>query len=280
MSNCVGCKYHVPLSQAEQAWLKPRLEAAGAPGQVSGCCMFRGDGTKELVRGYLNKPVEGCPYRSQGYYSEAIARLCPTCRKGTLRVVRLAREGAVRIFIGCSNYPECRFTASRYSLNQVCRYCNHQLAIRTDGMLSIECPTCGRGASAPVLAAGWPSAGVVRGLCSHVPNSHACPICARSAKERQSVIEIELPAAVEHWRRIQASVRIVSRQEIDDHIAIANAADGYASDAYDGWLEALEEMEAINSENFSFASSMARSDDEGWFYADEDRNSLDNLLYG
>uniref|UniRef100_UPI001952ABFB topoisomerase DNA-binding C4 zinc finger domain-containing protein n=1 Tax=Escherichia coli TaxID=562 RepID=UPI001952ABFB len=33
-------------------------------------------------------------------------RLCPTCGNGTLSL-KLGKFGA---FIGCSNYPECRFT--------------------------------------------------------------------------------------------------------------------------------------------------------------------------
>ena len=117
-------------------------------------------------------------------------------------------------------------------------------------------------------------------MCSHVPNSHACPTCARSGKERQSVIEIELPSVVEHWNRLKAQVGRASPQEIDDHIATAVAADSYNSYAHDGWLEALEIMEDIEGEHLSFVNSMARSDDEGWFYADDDSRSLNNLLYG
>jgi len=33
-------------------------------------------------------------------------RLCPTCQKGRLNL-KLGRFGA---FIGCQNYPDCRFT--------------------------------------------------------------------------------------------------------------------------------------------------------------------------
>ncbi len=47
------------------------------------------------------------------------ARQCPTCGTGQLSL-KLGKFGA---FIGCSNYPECRFTAYHKPLAEPCPSC-------------------------------------------------------------------------------------------------------------------------------------------------------------
>ncbi len=61
---------------------------------------------------------------------------CPEC--GGELVERRSRRG--QTFYGCSNYPKCRFTASRRPLAQPCPSCGGLLTLQSEG--KVKCTKC------------------------------------------------------------------------------------------------------------------------------------------
>ena len=72
-----------------------------------------------------------------------VVRKCQLCETGSLSLKNSFRGGA---FIGCSNYPECKFTSWDKPVAEACPECKNPFLIekwKKNEDPSILCPSCG-----------------------------------------------------------------------------------------------------------------------------------------
>ena len=70
---------------------------------------------------------------------ETIGVACPDCAAGEI-VVKRSKRG--KVFYGCSNYPECKFTSWDRPVAQSCPLCGARFVVEKvakDGTRSLKC---------------------------------------------------------------------------------------------------------------------------------------------
>ncbi len=272
--SCFGCKYYLRFSAAERRYIGRPLAAAGMPETVWGGCTYTNGDTRHLIRLYLRSPLRGCPLWKPGYFEEDIGLECPQCKKGRLAIRHIRRERNVFTFVGCTRYPDCRFTSRFLPLKQRCRYCDVPLVLHTGEIMTCVCPKCKRTATVPLLLRSWPQLILQNGLCSHGLPAASCRLCEQSRRERRNLILLEIPQVAAISRVQPRSVHLLTDFEDefyddDDYLQFEGSTeDGWPAE--DDWLldDGAEELALILEDLDDYNESMARSNDEGWYYPD------------
>ncbi len=275
--NCLSCRFLVSLSPTEKQIYRQKLTDQGLQGHFFGACTYVDPSTNFIVNRYLKYPVKACPYYQEGFFEETIGLPCPQCQQGDIVIRRPGKNGRTLIIIGCSLYPECKYTVSNLRLHKPCRYCNVPLVLNAGEQLICSCPQCKRHGSIPLTVQSRPHIFTINDKCIHNSVEDECFTCQRSINERQNLVDVELDQVVIHtYELMQHEANNSDRQDTwitqrhhgssnfegKDYIFSRSTQSNFQDDDYQ------EERELLYQELDSYSEDWARSKEDGWFYSE------------
>lgn len=266
--NCFNCRFLIRFTPPEREEFRARLTREDLAGSVFGACSNRGWTRPPLiVSRYLDHPLRSCPHWESGFFRDRVGSTCPQCKEGETVVVRPARDKRTYTLIGCSRYPECRFTTWHFPLETECRFCGIPLVIGSGDRLVCYCPQCTRSCAVPLTMASWPQLLRSKERCPHGLEWSECKACAHSIDEKRCLIDLEFPVAA----ALERELRAVRSQQFADSRHWESSGDDYwdedwwPSDSDASWDDSLDEMIDYTTQ---YMVRWARSTEEGWFYED------------
>lgn len=140
---------------------------------------------------------------------------CPSCHVGELSVNRPFVNGETYIIIGCSRYPECKYSVNSLKLNIKCRFCGSNLYLSGGPILTCKCLNCskgGKGVAIPISIKTYPSLAMPDGGCIHSGDLSNCENCETSRRERKNLLEIEIPLMFSHLSQTEHSASTYSSE--------------------------------------------------------------------
>jgi len=142
-------------------------------------------------------------YWKSGRYAEQLGRECSLCQDGNLVLRRMLHRDQTIIIIGCSNYPNCKFSTSIAKLPGFCKDCGKNLTIRVGKAIILSCDLCKY--KHKVALSPYAKPYLVEGLkvCAHQLSIEACKSCSESIVSKKSLVELELPDIARKWRYIR-----------------------------------------------------------------------------
>lgn len=266
--SCFNCRFLIRFTPPETEEFRARLTREHLRGSVFGACSNRGWTGRPLIVGrYLDHPVRLCPHYESGFFRDRMGSTCPQCKEGETVVVRPARDKRTYTLVGCSRYPECRFTTRHFPLETECRFCGIPLVIASGDRLVCYCPQCMRNCAVPLTIAGWPQLLRSQNRCPHGLEWSECRACARSIAEKRCLIDLEflVAAALERGLRAARSQQFADGRDWESLGDEDWDQEWWPSNAGTLWDEGSEEL---LDELAVDTARWARSFEEGWYYED------------
>ncbi len=289
--HCFTCRHAVHLTLVERQVLEPQLKEHGLAGPFYGACIYQQPHTPLVVNRYLNKRIDDCSYWSEGFYWEPAGAPCPQCEQGSLVVQRTWNDGQGHIHIVCSRYPDCSYYAPGVYVADSCPSCDGPLVLTADDQLICYCERCQQWMPVLVTLASRPFLLNLRGRCLHGLTYGTCRACAQSKVEHLSGVEQQLERSAQRTmylmlqeERAEAELERVRFQRAERERAEAEQKrhnTAYFDQENDIiWIPPSEEDDTVDfdleesfqllvEEHAEYCANWARSDDEGWFYTDE-----------
>lgn len=276
-TNCFHCKYYLAFTKDEARQANDMLARKGLFGSYWGACTFHSiHDSQFLVRLYLQRPIDECICREEGYFADPLNIVCPVCKDGFLVIRRPRMHIQTERIINCSRYPDCQFKSYHMRTNFLCTYCQIPVVLHVKDRFSIDCPRCKREVPFVFSVSSWPQIFYNAAYCPHGTNRELCSHCQSAQDTKKNLIFLELDEVVQgHQQRLEEMTHypqeIDERQDNesydyayqDDNVEDEDLFE-YESESYDD----SEWREEMIQEYDSYNRSMARSHNSGWFYDD------------
>ncbi len=191
--HCFHCTHYFALTNTEIAELR-RLYGTYAHfiDGVKGVCLDTTVFPKQIIQRFIFNPNSYCPAHDYGYSMENLHMKCPSCHDGEICVSRPFINDSRVLIIGCSRYPECRYSTKQLVLNVTCRFCRSRLVLTGGDILRCTCQGCGKSVSLPVAFKTYPGLALPNGGCVHTEHDLNCEMCRTSRSERKSLLVLEM----------------------------------------------------------------------------------------
>lgn len=192
-SHCSKCTHYFELTSTEISELR-RLYGTYAHfiDGVKGVCLGTTVFPKQIIQRFIFNPYSYCSAHDYGYSKENLHIKCPSCHDGEICVNRPYINGSRILIIGCSRYPECRYSTRQLVLNVTCRYCGSRLVLSGGEILRCTCQGCGRAFNIPVAFKTYPGLASPNGRCVHTAYDPNCEMCRTSSREQKSLLVLEM----------------------------------------------------------------------------------------